>query len=176
MKFINFKKENKGYGLLELIFYIAIFSITAILVVNSIMTMVGAYKETSSNNHLIQSSKILERISREIRNSEIYSINGDSITLTDKDSSTVTFTLSGGDISVYESGVLVGILNSSNLVVSDISFTPIISVRNGAAYDAMAVVPLRSLGVKVSITMQSNRFGLLKEKTFYTSVVLRESY
>lgn len=176
MKFFNLKKNNRGYGLVELIFYVAIFSITSVLVLNSILTMVNAFKETSANNHLVQASKILERISREIRNAEIYSIDGNSITLTDTDATSVNFTFSNNDILLYESGTLLGPLNPANVRITSMSFSPVVSVRNGATYDAGNVDPLGSSAVKVAITMQSNRFGLIKEKTFYTTIVLRESY
>lgn len=176
MKFIQSKKLNKGYGILELVFYVAIFAITALLVINSILTMVSSFKETKANNNLIQSSKILERISREIRSSESAAINGSSVSLTNQDGVVTTFTLNNDDISLYESGNLVGVLNPANISVISLTFTNIVFVRNGSTYVAGDVVPLNSDAVKVALTLEVNSFGVIKSKTFYTTVVLRESY
>jgi Tfp pilus assembly protein PilE len=176
MKFINFKKFNSGYGMLELVFYIAIFSITSILVVNSIFTMVNAFKETSANSNLIQSSKILERISREVRNSASFTVNLDSLILTNKNNEVTQFTLSGGDLFLYKSGILIGAMNSSRISISNFSLTTVSSVGNYVNSSTEVIFPLKNPAVKIEITIQFNHFGLIKEKTFHTTVVLRESY
>jgi Tfp pilus assembly protein PilE len=181
MKLIKFKKLNKGYGILELVFYIAIFAVMSLLVINSILTMVSSFKETKANNNLIQSSKILEKISREIRNSEsIHTISASSLKLNNQDSEgdprTSTFTLSGDDLSFYENDILIDTLNPANISVTSLTFTNIVFVRNGSTYVAQDVVPLNSDAVKVAITLEVDTFGVVKSKTFYTTVVLRESY
>jgi len=185
MKLIQFKKLNKGYGMLELVFYIAIFSITALLVLNSILTMVSSFKETSANNTLIQSSKILEKISREIRNSEsIHTISSSSLKLNNKNSAgnprTSTFTLSGNDLNFYENDVLVGTLNPVNISVSSLVFTDIVLAYDDSAYISAEAAILNSDvssdAVKVALTLEVNSFGVIKSKTLYTTVLLRGSY
>jgi len=181
MKLIKFKKLNKGYGILELVFYIAIFAIIALLVINSILTMVSSFKETKANNNLIQSSKILEKISREIRNSEsIHTWSVSSLKLNNQDSAgnprTSTFTLSGDDLNFYENDTLVGTLNPTNISVTSLTFTPVAFVRSTDVYSAAEVVPLNSDAVKVALTLEVNSFGVIRSKTFYTTIVLRESY
>jgi len=185
MKFIIFKKFNSGYGMLELVFYIAIFSITALLVLNSILTMLSSFKEVKANNNLIQSSKMLEKISREIRNSEsIHTISSSSLKLNNKDDvgnpRTSTFTLSGTNLNFYENDVLVGTLNPANISVSSLVFTDIVLVYDDSAYISAEAAILNSDtgsdAVKIALTLEVNSFGVIKSKTFYNTVVLRESY
>lgn len=181
MKLIKFKKLNKGYSMLELVFYIAIFSITALLVLNSILAMVSSFKENKAHNNLIQNSKIIEKISREIRNSEsVNTISSSSLKLNNKDGAgnprTSTFTLSGNDLNFYENDVLVGVLNPDNISVTSLTFTSVAFVRGDSVYSAAEIVPLNSAAIKITLTLEVNSFGVIKSKTFYNTVVLRDSY
>lgn len=175
------KKQNKGNTLLELVFYIAIFSLTSVLVINSILSLVVSFKHNTVLNNLNNHTKILETISREIKNAtSVSSITSTNLQLNGKDSlgnnKTSQFLLSGSNINFYENGVLVGVLNSPNVLVNDLSFVSLNHIRLGENYDAPSIVPLNTSLIKVSITLQSSFFGVSKTETFYNTLVLRGSF
>ena len=79
---IKIIKKNKGYSLVVMLFYIAIFSMLSVVVINSMMTMTKSFKEVTIHREITQGGgEIMERISREIRGakqiSNIVDVNGD---------------------------------------------------------------------------------------------------
>src|SRR3989344_7454323 len=118
MKIAKLKIENysRGYTLVELLFYIAFFSILSVVVIQSLVTMTRSFKETSIQAELVQSGTIIERISREIRQAyDISSISASNLGLASTDSAgankTVEFLLSGTSLQLLENSVLTGNLN-----------------------------------------------------------------
>ncbi|MFA6585902.1 MAG: hypothetical protein WCS86_01950 [Candidatus Paceibacterota bacterium] len=167
MKIFSIKKTNKGYALLETLFYIALFAIISIAVIDSLITMTKAYKETVIQADLMQGGNVMERISREIRQaSDINFINTNDLTLDTKDSTgdekTVEFSLSGSDIRFLENNIFTANLNTSNIIVTDIIFTQIDTTKGKA--------------VKVFLTVKSNRDSQSRTEDFYDTVVLRGNY
>lgn len=161
------QKTNFGYSLVELIFYIALFSIIFIAVINALMVMTKGYKETAIQADLIQSSSIMERISREVRQSNnIFSISTGDLKLNTKDelgnNKTIRFVRSGTNIVLYEDDVLVGNLNTPNIRVTDLSFTQINTTMGQA--------------IKISISVESVRDLTARNESFYSTVVLRGGY
>jgi len=161
------KINNKGYVLLETVFYILLFAIISIAVINAMITMTKAFKETLIQSELMQGGNVMERISREIRQAYgINSITVNSLKINTKDNNgvnkTVEFLLSGSDIRLLENDVFTGNLNTSNVAITDINFTQINTLKGTA--------------VKISLTVKSNHDLQDRNETFYDTVVLRGDY
>ncbi|MFZ2072189.1 MAG: hypothetical protein WAV10_00695 [Minisyncoccia bacterium] len=168
IKNIN-NKKIKGYALLEIIFYIAIFSILTLAVINAIIVMTKAFKETSIQTDFVQSSTIMERISREIRQANgINSINnnGNNLILNTKDDvgndKTIEFLLTDSNLQIKENDVLIGNLNTPNIIITGLSFDQITTVKG--------------LAVRVVFNAKSFRDGSNRIEDFYDTIVLRGKY
>ncbi len=162
--YINEMSKNKnGYAVLELLFYITFFSILSLVVINSIIIMTRSLKETVIQAELIQGGTIMEKISREIRQANgINSIDTSNLILNVNTNVTEQFLLSGSSIQFSENGILVGNLNSSNVIITALNFTQIDTLKGKA--------------VKVHLTIKSNKDELARTFDFYNTVVLRGSY
>jgi len=147
----NIGKNNKGYAILETIFYIALFAILSISVIDAMIIMTKAFKEVTIQTELMRNGNIMERISREIRQAHnINSINTTSLKLDTTDDvgadRTVEFSLSGSDIRFSENDVF------------------------------MQINTAKGMAVKVILTVKSNRDSLNRNESFYNTIVLRGSY
>lgn len=165
--FVIYGNHKKGYALLELLFYIALFSILSLVVINAMIIMAKSFRETSLQAEFVRSGTMMERISREIRQSyDVNSITASSLKLNIRDTAgvgkTVEFLLSGSNIHLLENDVLVGNLNAPNIVVTSLTFTQIITDEGKA--------------VKVSFSVQSSNDVSSRTQDFYNTVVLRGSY
>jgi Tfp pilus assembly protein FimT len=168
MKTKNYKtKKYAGYTTLELLFYIGIFVVMSLLVVNAMITMAKSFRETSVQAELLQGGTIMERISRDVRQANgINTITASTLKLDTKDNvgagKTIEFRLVGTDIQFLEDDVLTGNLNAPNILVTGLVFTQI----NTAA----------STGVKVQVSMSSVNDSQARVQDFYDTVILRGSY
>lgn len=165
MKFLY--KNQKGFTLIEMLFYVALFSVVSLILIKAIITMVGSFRETQITSDINQANQIIERVSREIRQADgINTISGSNLKLDTTDASgnpaTITFTLSGTNLELRENDVLIGNLNSTNVAVNSLSFTQITTTQSTA--------------VKLTMTVQSNRYGSTRTANFYDTLVLRGSY
>jgi len=163
----NTNKNKRGYSLIELLFYISIFFIITIAMINSFITMSKAFKQTSIQADFVQSSSIMERISREVRQAYvIFSISGSDLKLNTRDEldnpKTIRFVLSGYNIQLFENDVLVGNLNTPNIEVTALSFTEITTTVGKA--------------VKINFSVRSTRDDIGRMEDFYNTVVLRGNY
>ena len=59
--------------MVELLFYLSLFGVFSIAVINSIIVMGKSFQQTNINTDFIQSLHIMERVSRDIKNA--YSIH-----------------------------------------------------------------------------------------------------
>ena len=159
-------QNERGYAVLELLFYISLFAVLTLVVINAMIVMAKSFRETSIQKELVQSGVIMERISREIRASYgISSISANDLILNKDDAGankTVEFLLSGSDVQFLEDAVLTGNLNAPNIEVTGLSFTQITTAKSKA--------------VKIILTVQSNNDVLNRTRDFYDTVVLRGSY
>ncbi|MEI7809932.1 MAG: hypothetical protein WCI41_00020 [bacterium] len=160
-------QNQKGYSLIEMLFYISIFCALFIVVINSLIIMTKSFKQTSVNGELVQSGTIMEKISHEIKQAyDINSISSTSLVLNTKDASgnnkTVQFNSSGDDILFTDNGTLVGALNNPNIQISNLSFTQISTLQ----------------GKEVKIFFTVNAIDDAQNKTydFYDTVILRGTY
>lgn len=162
----NIKKINSGYALLETIFYVVLLAIVSIAVINAMITMTKAFKETTIQAELTQGGNIMEKISREIRQANsINSISANSLKLNTKDGAadkTVEFSLSGSDVRFLENDAFTGNLNTQNITIAGLTFAQIDTAQGKA--------------VKIFLTVRSNRDSLNRNQDFYNTVVLRGGY
>lgn len=168
-------KKNKdglpaqaGYAVLELIFYIALFVILSLVVIDAMITMARSFKETSIQGEFVEAGTIMERMSREIRGSydiDLASTSTD-LRLNTTDSAgalkTVEFLLSGSNVQLIENNVLTGNLNTPNIVVTGLTFTQIATVKSKA--------------VKVVLSIRVGNDNSARIQDFYNTIVLRGSY
>ncbi|MFA4975456.1 MAG: hypothetical protein WC839_01080 [Candidatus Paceibacterota bacterium] len=164
--FLKFKR-NSGYAILETVFYIALFAILTVAVIDALLTMTKSFKETSIHAELMQGGDIMEKISRETRQAYgINAITSTSLKLNTKDSAgtnkTVEFSLSGLDIRFLENDTFIGNLNTQNISISNITFTQINTAKGVA--------------IKVFLTIRSLYDSLNRDRDFYNTIVLRGSY
>lgn len=164
---LSLKKKTQGYAILELLFYISILATVSLLVINSMMNMALFFKETSIYGQLVQNGNIMERMSREIRTAnDISFINVTDLKLNTKNDAgadkTVEFTLSGVNLQLFENDVLIGNLNTPNIMVTDLSFTQITTMKGKA--------------VKIFMTVRVTNDKLNRTFDFYDTVVLRGLY
>lgn len=158
---------GQGFTLLEMVFYVALFSLVSLILVQAVITMVASFRETQITADINQTNQVLERVSREIRQAEsINTISASSLKLDTTDSSgnaaTMTFTLSGTNLELRENDVLIGNLNSTNLKITTLAFTQITTGHSSA--------------VRITMTVASNRYGSVRTANFYDTLVLRGSY
>ena len=163
----NIKNKNFGYSLIEVLFYVALFAILSVVLLDVLITMTGLFMKTITNRDLMQGSIITENISRELKQADSFSFNSNVLTVNTKDDSnnpkTVMYTLSGGNIQVIDS-VLgdLGNLNSPNTSV--VSFN--ISLIN----------TLKSKAAKINLEVGSNRYAENTTEDFENTIILRGSY
>jgi len=160
-------QQKNGYTILELLFYITFFSIFSFVVINAMITMSRSFRETSIQGELVQSGLIMERMSREIRAAYgINSINANDLVLNTKDDAdvnkTVKFSLSGSNIQLIENNVVTGNLNTSNIIITDLTFTQITTIAGKA--------------VKIVLSVRSSNDSLNRIVDFYDTIVLRGDY
>jgi type II secretory pathway pseudopilin PulG len=163
----NGKKKNLGFTLLETLFYISMLAIVSTVVINSLVVMMKSFKEITVQRELAQSATIMERMTREIRQSlSIDTISSTDLSLNTKDgagnSKTVEFALSGTDIHLLENDVLTGNLNAPDILVTALSFTQITTTKGTA--------------IKIFLTVQSKDDKQNRAKDFYDTIVLRGDY
>lgn len=164
---LKIKNCNSGYALLELLFYIALFVIFSLLIINALITMTKSFRETTINRELAQAGTVLEIMNRNIRQSYDFTlINESDLKLDWKDGSEVAHTvellLSDGNIELVQDDVSKGNINTSGLRVTDLSFTPITTTRSKA--------------VTISLSVQAVNDQSANSKNFNDTVMLRGSY
>lgn len=164
---LKIKNCNRGYALVEFLFYISILVILILVVINSMIVMSKSFRETTIQAELVGASSIMERMSREIRQSSSISlISTNNLILNTKDelgvNKTVEFLLSGSDINFLENSVSFGNLNTPNIAISSLTFTEITTVAGKA--------------VKVFLSLSSVNDTSSRNVDFYNTIVLRGSY
>jgi type II secretion system protein J len=169
----NISKKN-GYSLVEMIVYLAIFSIVSIAVINSFIVVMSSFSVTRTNRDLLESgSSAMERISREIRqavnidiaNSTLGTSTG-ILQLNSTDSGgdpvIIKFSVTNGALNIYQGGVLTGSLLGQNIIVTNLIFRRIDTTLGEA--------------VKVEMSLQDINSKTLRIEKFYSTIILRGIY
>ena len=162
-------KTNKGYTLIEMLFYIVLFAMLSAVAINSLIVMMRSFKEVGIQREIAQGGEIMERISREIREADkinsVVDVNGD-LKLDTKDDAgadkLVEFVLTNSNIRLLENGNYTGDLNSPNVKVGALTFNQINTTKGEA--------------LKVFLTISSKKDSQNRSYQYYDTVVLRGNY
>jgi hypothetical protein len=164
---MNNFKNNSGYAVLELLFYISFFIVISLVVTNAMLVMARTFRESNIQAEFVQSGNIMERMSREIR--AAYDINSGSandLVINTKDQNgankTEEFKLTNSNLQFFENSVLTGNLNPSNITVTSLNFSQITTAQSKA--------------VKIILSVRSNDDSQNRVQNFYDTIVLRGSY
>ena len=162
---------SSGVSLLEMIIYVAILSAVTVLVVGSMLALARSYHSLAISRDINNSATIaLDRISREIRSAKSINIAASTLeshpgqlVLNTKDNAgqdtTIDFYLESGVLKVREGGIERGSLTKQKLLVTNLVFRRIASTSIEA--------------VKIELTLEGSSGPRTKQKTFYTSALLR---
>ena len=169
-----YKQRNKGYSLIEMIVYLAIFTSVSVLVINSFIIVLGSFSATRTNRDLLESGAVVvERIAREIRQAESVDVANSTLgsspgalQLNSNNSGgtpvIIEFRIVNGALNLYEDDLLVGNLLGQNISVTSLIFRRI-STTNGE-------------GVKIELTLQDSISKNLQTASFYNTIILRGGY
>lgn len=167
-------QSHAGYSLVELLVYVAMFAVVAVVVINSLLISTRSFAETRTNRELMHAGfDIVERISREIRQAESVDIPGSALgshpgTLVllgsdeDGDDREVGFAVENGAVVLYENGVSQGALSDAHVEVASLVF------RNISTAGADAV--------RVELSLTRTRGSSSKTADFFDTIILRGSY
>lgn len=188
-------KNNKGYGLMELIFYVSVFAVVFLVIINSIIVMVSSFKEIAVNTDLVQSAQIMERISREAKLAKSYKIYnnsiesstiGDKIEFTSDESGsdrTVQFYLKDNTNSLHDIVFSQDLptsttqdLNSKTIDIVSLKFEKTYIMVEGEDPTSEEITSMKNKSFRVVLTVSSRRFGIVRTATFYDTIVLRGKY
>lgn len=160
-------KLKRGFSIVEIIIYLAIFTTISILVINSFIVVLSSFSSIRMNHNLLNSgSMAMERISREVRqakNIDLFNTTNEVLQLNSTDASgnvaIIKFAKVGGALNIYKNDIIVGNLLSSGITLNSISFDRISTAK--------------SEGVKIKITIKNSKN---KTENFYDTVMLRGGY
>lgn len=169
--------SQKGFTLVEMIIYVALFAVISILAVNATIMVMRAFYSLRINQSISQSATTaLERMSREIRNSySVDTVNSTFITspghliLMTKDglgalTTAEFYTTAGSQINMKIGGVEQGSLMTNTVVATNLVFSYISNANSKAIKVQMTLRDLRD-----------TRSGFTKEVKYYDTIVLRGS-
>jgi type II secretory pathway pseudopilin PulG len=171
MKPFNLKS---GYSIVEIIIYVAVFAVVAVVIMNAFIVLVSFFNQTRTNHDFIKSGNLaMERISREVRLANnirtATSTLGTSPGVLDLDSvdasnnpNTIKFNVSSGALNLSENGTLVDNILAPNMQVTSLIFRQITTTN--------------STGVKIEMTIQDTRDKLGLTEKFSDTVILRGGY
>lgn len=167
-------KSIRGFTLIEMLVYIAIFTVLSILAIQAMFLVTRAFTDLRVSRDLNSSgSALFERMSRDIRGAydvdEMQSTLGSSpgrLTLDTKDSlsanTTVEFYVEGGVVKIKEGGAEQGTIMTTTTSIDNF----VVRKISGTNTDA----------VKVEATITASRGGITKTRNFYTTATLRGTY
>jgi hypothetical protein len=159
-----------GYSIVEILVYLAIFTVISILVINLFITIIASFNTSSINRKLLESGSIsMERISREIRqakNIDIANSSSDSLQLNSTDNlgvnTIIKFSSLNGDLNLHKDNILIGNLLNENVILNSLIFKQIVTDKGGV--------------VKVEISLTCTEGRITKTENFYNTIILRGSY
>ncbi len=161
---------SKGYSLIELLVYISLFVLIAVVVMQSLIYAMKTYGTARAYRTLQRNAEItLSRLTTEIRSAKTVSTAGSSfgvtsgvLALTGVDNSGTaynpTFSLVSGIPQVVVSGV------TTPLASSEVSF---------GEFTFWNITTANSDAIKIKITLSTSRAPFIT-KSFYTTATLRE--
>lgn len=162
------RNNSRGYTLLEVLIYTAVFALVLFAIVAALFAMVKATRHLTEERRVALSAHVaLERITRDARNAaavDAQSVLGShpSTLIVETEATTTEFFLEDGALQVRENNVLQGALTHQDATV-----TSFIVYRNDSA---------SSTSVRIELEIQAGTSTNFFSKRFYTTAVLRNAY
>lgn len=169
---ISFRK--RGFTLVEMLIYVSFLAVFSVLVINAVIITTKAFADFRLTRDINNSAvTVMERLVRDIRTAhDVDQIESDfsshpgRLMLETMDDvgadTTVEFYVDSGRIRVKEGGVDTGFLSSQNVTVDILVFDFVTNINTSA--------------VTIRLQLSSSRGSSEKQKTFYSTVILRGSY
>lgn len=165
-------RRQDGFSIVEIVIYLAIFTMVSVLVINSFVTVMSSFSTTRTNRDLLESGiTSMERMSREIRQATnvdlaASNLSGGILQLNSKDqlgnSIVIKFNKEASLLNLYQDGIL-----SGNLLRQNVSLDSLIFRRISTA---------ESEAIKIEMTIQDTRSKENKTVNFYDTIILRGGY
>lgn len=165
---INNYKNNRGFTLVEMILYLALMSIIALIIVQSLVAVLksnrGAFADINLRN---AGYSAMEGMLREIYSSDNITTSGSSLQMTQGTNIVLFATSTQASTTLYYSEgvgapVTVGPLTSKGVAVKSLTFT---KINTG-----------KSLAVRIQMKLETTVNGVTRSEWFYGTGILRGSY
>lgn len=166
--------RTRGVSLIETVVYVVLFGILSMVVVQSLITATRSFNELRIDRDINDSAiTVMERLTREIKNAQSidmgvsqFGVSSSILKLNTTDTvgapMTVQFSLSGGDLHVWENGADKGQLNSVRTTVD--------------AFVLRLIANGNSVTVKIDLFVSGTRGPTTKQEIFYNSATTRDAY
>lgn len=161
-------KTSRGFSLVEMLIYLFILTLLAIVLVHALVTMINAFGRTQASRNLSQTATVaLGRVVQEIRQAKsatVASSNQLLLSTTDSGGNPITtqFSLSGSALMIQVGAATAAALTTGHSQVSSLIFTKITTTHSQA--------------VRVQLALTDTRGHTPTTLNFYTTAVLRGSY
>lgn len=166
--------RRRGFTLIEMVVYVAILGIIAVLAINSTLAMTSAFTSLRVSRDLNSSATVLfERLTRDIRGAygidisqSTFNSSPGRLTLNTKDvggsNTTVEFYVDNGLIKIREGSVAQGAIMTTSTGVTNFVVRQLSNTNTQA--------------IKIETTLSAKRGNITKTRNFYTTVILRGTY
>ena len=131
------KSTNKGFTLIEVIIYIALFSLligTALITAHQLIQDAGNIN--SKNNTQMEGSFVLSKLNWALTSASTFHISSGVLHIDRYDSNQIDIQLAGGKINMTESLGFAGNITTGNVSVSNLTFTTISGTPKGITVTA----------------------------------------
>lgn len=162
---------QKGFSLIEVVVYTAVFSVVLVMIVGTALGLARAYRNFSNLSHIERDGvSVLERLMRAARGAESINVSASTLGVNPSvlvltqtgNAGTARFSVSGGALQFVEDGAELGALTGNKVSVS--------------SFVARRSTTGRSEGVKIELALQSGEGAASTTKKFYATTLLRNSY
>ena len=159
--------KQSGYSLLELVIYIGLFAVIAVVIIRSLVVTMKTYANAQSYRRLQNNGElVMERIVREVRASEsvssgTYNTHPGALTLSQNTSGveeSVGFSVANNKVQVTVEGVTTT-LSTDQVQVSNLVFRSFVTPH--------------SSGIKTELTLTTTSAPIVSA-TFYSTTLLRK--
>lgn len=168
MKF--FSNTTRGYSLIELVIYIALFVTISLVVMQSLIAITKTYAAARTYRTLQQNGElVIERLTREIRQASSISPAGSVL-----GSSPGVLALGGEEADATPYTLSVGVTNGVVTLTKNVTATPLSS--DEVSVDELIfwhVDTLTEDAVRIQLTLSTTRIPIVSS-TFNATVILRE--
>lgn len=162
-----------GFTLIEMIFYVVLFTLLFGVIVQALLTISGTHREIAAIKNINNSASLaMERMVRDIRDAD-HVITSESslatssgvltLALTSNNSETRTFEYNNNQVQLSKNGISQGSLTGSQVTVNDLIFHHITSGTSTAA-------------VRITLDVEVQEQDVTKQRTFYDTAILRNAY